>query len=256
MNHINNITVKEPIIMNAETTKAPIDLTAFSAEQLEAALKNVKSKKDNDRQAYKELVEQAVPKAIFTLCAASEMISNAKTNAFKFFEDILKLKADVYGIKEKQQSHTFSYKGGEITIGYRVTDGWDDTVSAGIAKVEKYISSLATNESTAALVEIVFNLLKKDAKGNLKGSRVLELQQLTKKFDDAEFTDGVNIISEAYKPIRSVWFIEASLIGDDGTKTPIPLSASSVDFSQGYEFDFYSNEKHNNTTISDTADTV
>lgn len=242
--------------MKTENTTPPIDLTAFTAEQLEAALKNVKSKKDNDRQAYKELVEQAVPKAIFTLCAASEMISNAKTQAFQFFEDILKLKADVYGIKEKQQSHTFSYKNGEITIGYRVTDGWDDTVSAGIAKVEKYISSLATNDSTAALVDIVFNLLKKDAKGNLKGSRVLELQKLTKKIDDVEFTDGVNIISESYKPIRSVWYIEANLIDDDGTKTPIPLSASSVDFSHGYKFDFNSNEKHNNTAISNTADTV
>ncbi|WP_236025393.1 DUF3164 family protein [Flavobacterium geliluteum] len=242
--------------MMTTETQQPKNLTDYTPAELKAALAKVESKKDNDRQAYKELVEQAVPKAIFTLCAASEMISNAKTNAFKFFEDILKLKADVYGIKEKQQSHTFSCKGGEITIGFRVTDGWDDTVSAGIAKVEKYISSLATNESTAALVEIVFNLLKKDAKGNLKGSRVLELQQLTKKFDDEEFTDGVNIISDAYKPIRSVWYIEANLIGDDGTKTPIPLSISSVDFSQGYKFEFNKNEKHNNTAISDTADTV
>lgn len=215
------------------------DLTNYTAQELKDALAKIESKKEIDRQAYKELVEQAVPKAIFTLCAASEMISNAKTQAFQFFEDILKLKADVYGIKEKQQSHTFSCKGGEITIGYRVTDGWDDTVSAGIAKVEKYISSLATNKSTAALVDIVFNLLKKDAKGNLKGSRVLELQKLTKKIDDEEFTDGVNIISESYKPIRSVWYIEATLIGDDGTRTTIPLSASSVDFSQGYKFEFY-----------------
>lgn len=225
--------------MNTETIKEPIDLTKFSAEELKQALDKVGAKKENDRQAYRELVEQTVPQAIFTLCAASEMISNAKTKAFQYFEDILKLKAEVYGIKEKQQSHTFSYKNGEITIGYRVTDGWDDTVSAGIAKVEKYISSLATNDSTAALVEIVFNLLKKDAKGNLKGSRVLELQKLTKKINDVEFTDGVNIISESYKPVRSVWYVEATHIDDDGTKTPIPLSASSVDFSQGYKFDFY-----------------
>jgi len=225
--------------MNTTTPLETIDLTKFSAKQLKEALNKVDSKKANDRQAYKELVEQAVPKAIFTLCAASEMISNAKTQAFQLFEDILKLKADTFGIKEKQQSHTFSCKGAEITIGYRVTDGWDDTVSAGIAKVEKYISSLATNESTAALVDIVFNLLKKDAKGNLKGSRVLELQKLTKKIDDVEFTDGVNIISESYKPIRSVWYIEATLIAEDGTRTSIPLSASSVDFSKGYKFEFY-----------------
>lgn len=245
MNPINNIIVNDPIIMNTQTLQQP-DLTKFSAQQLKDALAKVESKKDLDRQAYKELVEQTVPKVIFTLCQASEMISNAKTQAFKYFEDILKLKADVFGIKEKQQSHTFSCDGAEITIGFRVTDGWDDTANTGIAKVEKFIKSLATNEETGALVTIVFNLLKKDAKGNLKGSRVLELQKLTKEFNNEEFTDGVNIIADSYKPVRSVWFIEAALIGEGGTKTPIPLSASSVDFSGGYQFDFY-NEK----TIAD-----
>lgn len=241
--------------MNTETPQLP-DLTKFSAQELKNALAKVESKKDLDRQAYKDLVEQTVPKVIFTLCSASEMISNAKTQAFKYFEDILKLKADVYGIKEKQQSHTFSCDGAEITIGYRVTDGWDDTANTGIAKVEKYISSLATDEKTAALVRIVFNLLKKDAKGNLKGSRVLELQKLTKEFDNEEFTDGVKIIAEAYKPVRSVWYIEAALIGDDGAKTPIPLSASSVDFSGGYKFEFNKDEKHNDSVINDTANNI
>ncbi len=241
--------------MNTQTPVQP-DLTKFSAKELKDALAKVESKKENDRQAYKDLVEQTVPKVIFTLCAASEQISNAKTVAFKYFEDILNLKADVYGIKDKQQSHTFSCEGAEITIGFRVNDGWDDTANTGIAKVEKFISSLATDDKTSALVRIVFNLLKKDAKGNLKGSRVLELQKLTKEFNNEEFTDGVNIIAESYKPVRSVWYIEAALVGDDGTKTPIPLSASSVDFSQGYKFDFNSNEKHNNTATGDTAATV
>jgi len=247
-------------MMNTETiteAEKTVDLLKdFTADQLKAALAKVESKKDNDRKAYKELVEQTVPKVIFTLCAASEQISNAKTAAFKYFEDILKLKADVYGIKEKQQSHTFSCDGAEITIGYRVTDGWDDTVSAGIAKVEKFITSLAKDAETSALVTIVFNLLKKDAKGNLKGSRVLELQKLTKDFNNEEFTDGVKIIAEAYKPVRSVWYIEAALVGEDGTKTPIPLSASSVDFSAGYKFEFNKDEKHNDSVISDTANNL
>lgn len=231
--------------MNTETIEAPNlianagQLAAFSAKELKEALAKLEAKKDEDREAYKELVEQTVPKAIFKLCLASETLSNAKTEAFQYFEDILKLKAEVYGIKEKQQSHTFSFEGGEVQIGYRITDGWDDTVNAGIAKVEKYISSLAKDTETAALVDMVFNLLKKDAKGNLKGSRVLELQKLTAKFSDEEFTDGVDIISKAYKPVRSVWFVEAALIDENKNKTPIPLSMSAVDFSKGYNFEFY-----------------
>jgi len=228
--------------MNAETQTETIDLTKFSPKELKAAIAKQEAKKDDDRKAYKELVEQTVPQAIFRLCSASEMLTRAKTEAFRYFENILKLKADVYGIKEKQQSHTFSSGNSEITIGYRVTDGWDDTANTGIAKVEKYISSLATNDSTAALVKIIFNLLKKDAKGNLKSSRVLELQKLTKEIDDLEFTDGVNIISESYKPVRSVWYVEATIINEDGSKNPIPLSMSSVDFQAGYKFEFYNEQ--------------
>lgn len=239
---IKNINVKDAIIMNTATIETT-DLTKFSARDLKAALDKVERKKDEDREAYKRLVEDAVPEAIFTLCAASEMISKAKTDTFRFFENILKLKADVYGIKENQQSHTFSVKGGEVTIGYRVNESWDDTANTGIAKVEKFISSLATDQKSASLVKVVFNLLKKDAKGNLKGSRVLELQKLTKEFDNEEFTDGVKIISEAYKPTRSVWYIEASLIDENGVKKTIPLSASAAEFTAGYSFDFYSDKE-------------
>lgn len=229
--------------MNSEPFTTPLakeaKLATFSAQELKDALAKLEVKKGEDREAYKQLVQETVPKAMFKLCHASEIISNAKTETFQFFEDILDLKNRVYGLKEKQQSHTFSTDREEIQIGYRINDGWDDTVTAGIDKVQNYISSLATNDETAALVKIVFNLLKKDAKGNLKGSRVLELQKLTKDFNNDEFTDGVTIIAESYKPVRSSWFIEANLINEDGTKTNVPLSMSSVGFSAGYMFDFF-----------------
>jgi hypothetical protein len=180
-----------------------------------------------------------VPNAIFNLANASKMLEKVKKETFEFFEQALELKAKVYGIKEKQMSHTFSIKTGEVTIGYRVTDAWDDTVTAGVAKVQKFISGLAKDEPTAALVDLVFNLLKKDAKGNLKSSRVLELQKLTSKFNNHDFTDGVKIISEAYKPARSVWFIDAAFINADGSKTSIPLSISAVEFADNYSFEFF-----------------
>jgi len=226
--------------MTTEQAPQAIDLSKATPEQLKEALAKLEIKKDQDRETYKKLVAETVPKAMYSLCAASENLSNAKTKTFQFFEDILGLKNQVYGLKEKQQSHTFSTDKEEITIGYRINDGWDDTVTAGIEKVQNYISSLATNDETSALVKIVFNLLKKDAKGNLKGSRVLELQKLTKDFDSEEFTDGVAIIADAYKPVRSSWFIEASIINEDGTKTNVPLSMSSVGFSADYKFEFFS----------------
>lgn len=227
--------------MNAETLEKPvISLENATPQQLKEALAKVEAKKDEDRETYKALVLETVPRAMFKLCAASEIISKAKTETFQFFESVLDLKNQVYGLKEKRQSHTFSTDKEEITIGYRINEGWDDTVTAGIAKVENYIQSLSKNEESASLVEMLFNLLKKDAKGNLKGSRVLELQKAAAKSNDEEFIDGVAIIGDAYKPVRSSWFIEASIINDDGSKTNVPLSMSSVGFSADYTFNFFS----------------
>ena len=225
--------------MNTETLEK-VDLTKFSAQELKAALEKLESKKDEDREIYKALVLETVPKAMFQLCAASEIISDAKTKTFQFFEQVLDLKNQVYGLKEKQQSHTFSTDKEEIIIGYRINEGWDDTVTAGIAKVENYLSSLSKDAETATLVSMLFNMLKKDAKGNLKGSRVLELQKAAAESKNEAFIDGVGIIAASYKPVRSSWFIEANLINDDGSKTPVPLSMSSVGFSADYKFDFFS----------------
>ena len=234
--------------MNALTTNhfQTVDLSQFSAQQLKDALNQIENKKNEERDAYKKLVAETLPKALLRLHETSEMMRNAKTETFQLFETILDLKNQVYGFKENQMSHTFSNDKEEITIGYRINEGWDDTATIGIEKVQNYISSLSTNKETASLVKIVFNLLKKDAKGNLKGSRVLELQKLTKEFNNEEFTDGVEIIASSFKPVRSSWFIEASTINENGTRTNIPLSMSSVDFLQGYAFNFFNQQNKQN----------
>lgn len=227
--------------MNTETQEKPVvDLTQFSPEQLKEALAKIDAKKDQDRETYKQLVLETVPKAMFKLCTASEVISNAKTETFKFFENILDLKNQVYGLKEKQQSHTFSTDREEIQIGYRINDGWDDTVTVGVEMVKTALSTYSKDEESAILVDTIFDLLKKDAKGNLKASRVLELQKMAKKIQVPLLTDGVSVIVAAWKPVRSSWFIEANLINEDGSKTPVPLSMSSVGFSGAYKFDFFS----------------
>ena len=226
--------------MNTNTLEAPAELKNYTPAQLKAALQAQEAQKNEDRETYKALVLETVPKAMFQLCAASEVISEAKTKTFQFFEQVLDLKNQVYGLKEKQQSHTFSTDKEEITIGYRINEGWDDTVTAGISKVEKYIASLSKTPETATMVSMLFTMLKKDSKGNLKGSRVLELQKAAADSKDEEFIDGVAIIAGAYKPVRSSWFIEASLIDEDGSKTNVPLSMSSVGFSADYKFNFFS----------------
>lgn len=108
---------------------------------------------------------------------------------------LLDLKAEAFDVKQGQQTHTFSDdKGNSIVYGFRVIDDWDDTVNAGVDKIKEFIDSLANDENSAKLVNAVNRLLKKDAKGQLKASRVLELERMADDFNDAKFLDAVDII--------------------------------------------------------------
>jgi len=231
--------------MSTETLIAPSQL---SVQQLEDLLQAKHKKTEQDRTAYKDLVGTTVPPAVKRLMDVSAMLVEAKKQTFEYFKNILEMKESVYSADKKkkkspQQSHTFSTDKYSITIGYRVNDGWDDTVSEGVYKVNAFIESLAKDEDSSKLVQTIFKLLKKDQKGNLRAGRVLELQQLAEKFHNAEFTDGVKTILDAFRPVRTCWFIEAFFINDNQEKVAIPLSISSVDFPAGFEFDFLSAEE-------------
>lgn len=213
-------------------------LLNYSPQALREALAKVEEKTTNDRKAYKDLVDQSIPGIAAGLVNVSETLSKCKTLVFSAFEDILQLKGDVYGIKEDQQSHTFTTDDYSVTVGFRINDAWDDTVTAGIAKVKGYLNSLAKDDETAVLVNSVLRLLAKNRKGDLQANKVLELQAMAEEYKNEMFTDGVNIILKSYKPTRGNWFIEAYTISD-GVKTSIPLGIAAVDFEPGYTFDFF-----------------
>lgn len=216
-------------------------LLNYSAEELQKALDAKKEAASNNRKAYKELVDETIPDVVAGLVNVSETLSKCKTLVFSSFEDLLKLKADVYGTRDDQQSHTFTTDTHSITIGYRINDNWDDTVTAGITKVKEFINSLAKDEATAVLVNTVLKLLQKNKKGDLQANKLLQLKALAEEFNNEEFTDGVDIILKSYKPERGNWFIEAYTI-DEGKKASIPLAMASVDFEPGYEFNFYKDD--------------
>ena len=208
-------------------------LAQLAAEQ-EADKQRIKKERDN----YRDLVNKTVADNIVKLQKISSLLSDTKADVFNSFSALLGLKKELYGYKDGQQSHSFTDEDGRsIEIGCRVIDRWDDTVEAGISKVNTYIESLATNEETAQLVRIIQNLLRKDAKGNLKANRVLELQKLADEIKDPTDREGVEIIRQSYKPVRSAWFIEARVADNVGKSVGVPLSITSVDFPEGVTID-------------------
>lgn len=222
--------------MSTET----LDITKLSATDLKAELKRRENEQSDNRKAYKELVNETIPKVFKIVKGASETLQMAKLQIFTSLTDILILKEEAYDVKDTQRSHTSTREDGQsITLGYRVTDGWDDTVTAGIEKVNKFLESLAVDEKSAKIVKGINILLKKDSKGNLKSSRVIELRQWAEEVNDETLTDGVNIIFQAFKPVKSVYYIEASEKDSAGKDIGVPLSISSVDFPEGTHFPFF-----------------
>lgn len=216
-----------------------ISLENATAEQLAAALKAKTSQKENDRKAYKELVVETIPGLIEKATDISKELQNFKKFVYTQLRDIMNTKHDLYAVKDEQQSHTFSDDNGNgIIIGYYVNDDWDDTVNSGIAKINDYIKALAAKEQDKDVIAIVNRLLKRDRKGNLKGSRVLELMSLAEEIESEVFRDGVNIIKNAYRPVRSKFFIKAYRTKEDGAKDYIPLSITTADFPKDFDFSF------------------
>lgn len=216
-----------------------IDINQLSEAELKAALKRKQELAQEDRVAYKELVNETVPEMMGKIIVASSHLQACKTEIFQAFENLVKMKYDLFNVREEQQTHTFTDdKGTSIKIGYNVIDGWKDTVNSGIAKINDFIKELAASSSDADVITILNQLLKRDDKGNLKSSRVLELTSLAGKINNPLLTDGVAIIRDSYNPVFTSLKIEAWYKDDAGNKVNVPLNIASVPLPDGFDYSF------------------
>ena len=209
------------------------NMTAEEKANLKKQILEDEAKEKAERKAkvdaYKNLVDETVINEIDKIKNISAQIMMLKKEVFDDFKSILELKAELYGVNDKQQSHTFTSSDGKftITLGHRMIDSFDDTVHSGIEKVKNYIYKSVQDEKNH-LLEIVNLLLKKDKNGNLKASRVMELEKIAGNINDMELSEGVQIIKEAWKPQKSKTFIEAYYKDENGNKINIPLSITTV----------------------------
>lgn len=199
----------------------------FEAFQQAKARKAAEEKAKADREMYRQMVDEEIENSIPVLLGISEEIKESKQKVLDNFKAILAMKSDLFRTKVRndQRSHTFTNSAGDkrITLGVYVTDGYRDTVEDGIAIVKEYIASLANDEKTQALVNMVFRLLSRDAKGTLKASRIVQLRKVAEDTGDARFLEGVRIIEESYQPEVSKQFIRAEMKDRNGMWRPIPL---------------------------------
>lgn len=204
----------------------PEEFARYKQAMAEQIRRDEAKRAKEEREAYRSLAATTVDEFFPRLESTSNTLSKMKRLLYDSFSQVVETKREVMGAETQgQRSHSFLSTDGtkRIIIGYYQRDGWDETVEDGIAKVRDYISSLAGDEETRKLVDIILDLLSRDGKGNLKADKVLQLDKYAESIQDARFSEGVAIIKEAYLPVRTKDFVRAQVKNAMGGWDDLPL---------------------------------
>lgn len=209
------------------TKLTPEEKAALKA-QLDNEEKQEKKRVARERETYKNLVDTMVSANVAKLKELSRAMEDVKNEVFDEFATLIKTKDELFKTKSDRQSDTFTTSDGQytITLGRRINEGWDDTVENGILKVMEFVKTLAKDETSSALVETILGLIAKNKRGELKASKVLELEKLANRMQDPDFLDGISIIKEAYRPVPTCQFITVHIKDEKGVQSQLPLSLS------------------------------
>lgn len=202
------------------------EFKAMKARQKEA------EKRKSDLDTYRNMIDEQIGATMPRLIAIANDLGELKKAVFGDFKALLEMKSETLKMtKDNQKSHTFTSSDGRarIELGCYQLDNYDDTANDGIAMIKEWIQSKAKDAETQSLVDMVMRLLAKDQKGTLKASRVLQLRNMADQVKDARFSEGVQIIMDAYRPIPSRQFIRASVKGEDGEWEAVPLSITDAE---------------------------
>lgn len=214
-----------------------VEMTPEQKAQYEAFLKEQERKAIADakrvqRKQLQEMTDEVMADAVAELQKCSDQLVATKKKIIDTFSTLMELRKEVNDEAGRKEQDTYMFTNTEgtqrIRIGYNMNDNYLDQVEEGIAKVKAYLESLAKDEQSKELIDLVLRLLARDQKGNLKASRVIQLGQLAEKSGNDEFQEGMRIIREAYRPTRSKLFIRCSTREKDKDWKDLGLGISEV----------------------------
>ena len=194
----------------------PEEKAQFEAFRKEQALKREAEARAEQRKELQSMANEAVEEMGVVLQQCSETLAAAKKKAWDTFGTLIEMRKEVNGrdnLDQEQYNFSFMNDAGtmRIRMGYNMLDGWDDQVNDGIAKVKEYLEGLGKDDNSKRLIKVVLRLLAKDTKGNLKANRVIQLGQLADESGSDEFKEGMRIIREAYRPVKSKTYIRCDV---------------------------------------------
>ena len=200
-------------------------------KQIKQEERDKKQKRNEEIKSLKEMTNESTKKIFDYAKIVTDVLTEYKKESFEEFRSLIGIKEELFNVKDNQRSHTFTSDDGKsITLGYRLTDAFDDTVHVGIEKVKNWVFSEVNGTNNENIKKIISNMLKEDKNGNLNAKRVLELRNIATDINDENLNEAVEIIEKAYKPQKSCYFIDISYKDENGKRVSMPLSVSTAPF--------------------------
>jgi hypothetical protein len=215
---------------------AKYDLSEEEVALLENARAEKAKREAEERHAqevkiYKQLVNEAVNDTVPEAQDVSRILEQRKAGIFERFHSIIAMKDELFSgsskAKDGRFTDTFTNEDGtaRVTLGYNTNDAYDDTYTAGVDKVKEYIQSLASDDKSRQLAEMVNTLLMERSKaGQLKAQNVLRLESMANEIGDPTFIEGMKIIRDAYRPDRTKQFVKVEVKDESGKFQTVSLN--------------------------------
>lgn len=220
--------------------KQTVELTAEEIELLQKARadkarQEADAKKAEEVKAYKNLVDEAVNATVSDARKLNTEITGLKECILGRFKTIIEMKEDLFRgtkgkAKEGRFTDTFTNSDStvRVTLGYCTKDAYDDTYTAGVDMVHEYIESLAIDDKSRQLAQMVNTLLQERSKGGqLKAQNVLRLEQMASESGDVQFIEGMKIIRDAYRPAKSKVFVTVEVKDENNEWRSISMNMTS-----------------------------
>lgn len=217
--------------------KTTVEMTAeelelFNEAKAAKAKKDAAEKKAEEIKTYKSMVDEAVNATVIEARTLNEQITNLKEGILGRFKAIIDMKEDLFKDKKNMaregrftDTFTNSESSVRVTLGYCTKDAYDDTYTAGVDMVHEYIESLASDDKSRQLTQMVNTLLSERSKGGqLKAQNVLRLEQMASESGEEKFIEGMKVIREAYRPAKSKVFVTVEVKDDNNEWRSISMN--------------------------------
>ena len=208
------------------------EVALLEQARADKAKREAEEKHAKDVKAYKQLVDEAVNATVPEAKDISSLLEMRKAGIFERFHSIIAMKDELFkgskGLAKEGRftdSFTNSDSTARVTLGFNTNDAYDDTYTAGVEKVKEYIQSLASDDKSRQLAEMVNTLLMERSKaGQLKAQNVLRLESMANEVGDPTFIEGMKIIRDAYRPDRTKQFVKVEVKDASGKFQTISLN--------------------------------